>query len=148
MAEWQTVAEGVSFSDLKQLVADMELPKGTRVRVVMDTWADWAFDVAGAEWVFQPFVPEGLKIIDVYGENRQGVVDMEANSPWLVAVLAFIKAHWLVITIAGLILWAIVSFIRVMVQLPAPAQIPVWLILGAGIGIVALIALQSRGRSP
>ena len=46
---WRTVAEGTSLDELAQLVADMELPKGARVKVVMNTWAPWLFDMAGAE---------------------------------------------------------------------------------------------------
>ena len=144
MAQWQIVAEGVSLSDLEATVADMELTKGTQVRVVMDTWAPWVFDIAGAELVFKPFIPEGLDLIDVYGESGQGIVDMEADPAWLVATLAFIKAHWLAITIAGFILVAIISFIRVMIKLPAVAQIPIWLILGAAAGVFALIYVSGK----
>ena len=144
MAQWRIVAEGVSLSDLEATVADMELTKGTQIRVVMDTWAPWAFDIAGAELVFKPFIPEGLDLVDVYGEGGQGIVDMEADPAWLVAMLAFIKAHWLAITIAGFILVAIISFIRVMIKLPAVAQIPIWLILGAAAGVFALIYVSGK----
>ena len=144
MAQWVTVAEGVSFNELELLVADMELPKGTKMRVVMDTWADWLFDVAGAELVFQPFIPDGMDLIDVYGENGQGIVDMEADPAWLVAVWAFIKLHWVAIAIGLFILGLIVSFIRVMIKLPAAAQIPVALLIGVAIGVVGLTILATR----
>lgn len=144
MAQWQTVAEGLSIGDLKSVVGQMELPKGAKVRVVMDTWLSWAFDVAGAELVFRPFVPDGLELIDVYGESGQGIIDMEADPAWLLAVLAFIKAHWLAITIAGFALAAIISFITVMVKVPAIAQIPFWLIIGAAAGIIGLAVLSAR----
>ena len=146
MAQWVTVAEGISFGELEQVVADMELRKGTKIRVVMDTWASWAFDVAGAEWTFKPFVPDGLELIDVYGENGQGIVDMEADPAWLVATLAFIKAHWLAITIAGLALALIISFITVMVKVPAAAQIPIALLVGIAVGVVGLMALSAYTR--
>lgn len=146
MAQWETVAEGVSLADLEAVVADMELPKGTKMQVVMDLTLPlgWAFDIAGAELVFRPFVPEGMTLVDVYGEGSQGIVDMEADPAWLVAVLAFIKAHWLAITIAGFLLATIIAFITVMVKLPAVAQIPVWLIIGAAAGIVGLVILGAR----
>lgn len=144
MAQWETVAEGVNFTQLKAVVADMELPKGSKVRVVMDTWMPWAFDVAGAELVFRPFVPDGLDLIDVYGEAGQGIVDMEADPAWLVAMLAFIKAHWLAITIAGFVLAAIISFITVMVKVPAAAQIPIWLLVGGAIAIISLAVIGAR----
>lgn len=144
MAQWQIVAEGVSISDLESIIGEMELPKNTKVRIVMDTWASWAFDVAGAELVFKPFVPNGLDLVDVWGENGQGIVEMEADPAWLVAVLAFIKAHWLAITIAGLLLAAIITFIVVTVKLPAVAQIPIWLLVGAAAGILGLIYVSSK----
>jgi len=144
---WKTVAEGTNLWDLEQVVEDMELPKGTHVKVVMDTWASWAFDVAGAELAFKPFIPGGLELIDVYGERGKGIVEMEADPAWLVAVLAFMKAHWLAVTIAGFALYTIISFIRVMIKLPAVAQIPIWLILGAAAGIVGLTIIGAR-RAP
>jgi len=143
---WKTVAEGTNITNLQQVVEDMYLPKGAQVKVVMDTWAPWAFDVAGAEWAFKPFVPDGLELIDVYGQRNSGIVEMEADPAWLVAVLVFIKAHWLAVTIAGLALYTIISFIRVMVQLPSAAQIPVWLILGAAAGIIGLAVISARGQ--
>jgi len=144
MAQWQIVAQGTSIFDLESTIGQMELIKGTKVRVVMDTWASWAFDVAGAELVFQPFVPEGLDLIDVYGESGQGIIDMEADPAWLLAVVAFIKAHWIAITIAGFLLAAIISLITVMVKVPTIAQIPVVLIIGIAVGVVGLTLLASR----
>lgn len=148
MAEWITVAEGVSIGELRQTVANMELPKGTKMKVVMDVWADWLFDIAGAELVFQPFIPDGMDLIDVYGENGQGIVDMEADPAWLVATLVFIKAHWLAITIIGFVLAAIITFIRVMIKLPAAAQIPVALLVGVALGVVGIILLTTRKPAP
>ena len=146
--EWQTVAQGVSIWELEQTVADMYLPKGAKLRIVMDTWADWAFDIAGAELVFKPFIPEGLDLIDVYGENGQGIVDMEADPVWLAAALVFIKAHWLAITIAGFALATLISFIYVMVKVPAIVQIPFWLIVGAVAGVAGVLVLAARKPKP
>jgi len=148
MAEWQIVAEGTSIFDLESIIGQMELTKGTKVRVVMDTGVPWLFDTAGAELIFKPFVPDGLDLIDVYGESGQGIVDMEADPAWLLAVVAFIKAHWVAITIAGFLLAAIISFIVVMVKVPAAAQIPVALLVGVAIGVVGLIALSISSRKP
>ena len=143
---WQMVAEGVSIFELEQRVADMELPKGSKMRVIMDSPFWWVFDVAGAELVFRPFMPSGMDLIDVYGENGKGYVDMEADPAWLVATLAFIKAHWLAIIIAGFVLTAIVSFIRIMVEVvTAPSPIPAALIL---IGVVLLAMVATRKPIP
>ena len=141
---WKTVAEGTSISNLEQTIADMELRKGTRIRVVMDTWAPWVFDVAGAELVFKPFVPDGLDLVDVWGESGQGIVEMEADPARLVAVIVFIKAHWLAITLAGLALATIISFISIIIKVPTVAQIPIWLLIGAAAGIVGLVILSRR----
>ena len=148
MEEWQIVAEGTSIFDLESIIGQMELTKGMKVRVVMDTWVPWLFDTAGAELIFKPFVPDGLDLIDVYGESGQGIVDMEADPAWLLAVVAFIKAHWVAITIAGFLLAAIISFIVVMVKVPAAAQIPVALLVGVAIGVVGLIVLSISSRKP
>jgi len=131
---WQTVAEGKSLAELRPLVVDMELPKGTKVRAVFDLKLPlaWAFDMAGAELAFRALIPQGLKLIDVYGEGGKGIVDMEADPAWLAAALVFIKTHWVAIAIAGLLLPLIISFIRVSVDLVrAPAPIP-WLVAIVG----------------
>ena len=139
---WKKVAEGRSFTDLEELVSDMELPKGSKVRVVMDTSMPWLFDMAGAEWVFKPFVPEGLDLLDVYGEGNQGIVDMEADPAWLLAVLAFIKAHWLAIIISGFVLTVIVSFIRVMVEVvKAPTAFPAIAVI-IGVVLIGMVLMN------
>ncbi len=144
MAEWQVVAQGTSLFDLESTIGQMELTKGTKIRVVMDTWAPWAFDMGGAELIFKPFIPDGVDLIDVYGEGGQGIVEVEADPIWLVAMVAFIKAHWVAITIAGFILAAIISLITVMVKVPAVAAIPIMLIVGAALGVIGLTLLASR----
>ncbi len=140
---WKLAAQGVSFSELEQTIADMELPKGSKMRITMDTSMPWVFDMAGAEWAFKPFVPDGMDLIDVYGEGGQGIVEMEADPAWLLAALAFIKAHWLAITIAGFALALLVQFIWVMIELPAAALPPIWLLVGAA---VAVLVLGTRGQ--
>ena len=145
---WQTVAEGASITELKQLVSDMELPKGSKVRVVMNTPVPWLFDVAGAELAFRPFIPDGLDLIDVYGEDDKGIVDMEADPAWLIAVLAFIKAHWLAIIIAGFVLTVIVSFIRVMVEVATASSVfPAIYIIIAAVIVVGIL-LSRRKANP
>ncbi len=146
MAQWTTVAEGVSLFDLEQVVGDMELTKGTKIKVVIDLILPlgWAFDVAGAELIFQPFIPDGVDLIDVYGEGSQAIVDMEADPITLAGAILFLKAHWLAITIAGFALTAIIAFIVILVKFPVAAQVPVWLIIGAAAGIVLLTVAGSR----
>ena len=122
--EWITVAEGDSFFNLSRFTSDMELPKGTKVRVIMD-WRpplDKILDLAGMEHVFAPLVPQGLDLIDVYSEGGRGIVDMEADPAWLAPVLIWIGAHWSSIAItSGLVLAVLglaILWIRVLVLLP------------------------------
>ena len=140
---WRLVAEGASLAELTSTVGELKLPKGSKVRVIMDTWAAGAFDALGAELVFSPFIPDGLNLVDVWGEGGKGIVEMEADPAWLLAILAFIKAHWLAIIIAGFVLTVIVSFIRIMVEVvTAPTPIPAALII---IGVV-LLAMMAMGK--
>jgi len=144
---WVTVAEGTSFSELEQQVADMNLTKGTKIRVVMDTNYSWLFDLAGAELAVEPFIPDGVDLLDVYGEGGKGIVDMEADPIQLVPLLVAI-ATWGAITIAaGFVLYVIVSFIRVMVWGPAAEGIPIALIAGVAIGVIGLLYF-TRSRAP
>lgn len=144
---WETVAEGISIWDL-ETIGDFEMPKGTRMRIVMETPLSWLFDLAGAEWAFAPFVPDNMKLIDVWGESGQGIVELEVTGTWFLAALAFMKAHWLALTIAGFVVGTIVTFIVIMVKVPAVGRIPVWLILGAAGGILLLTYVGARGRAP
>ena len=143
---WKTVAEGPSIDQLTRTVGDTEYGKGVRMRIVMETSTPWLFDMAGAELVFGGVVPDGWDMVDVWGENGKGVVEIEADPAWLVATLAFMARHWLALTIAGFVIWAFVSFITIMVQVPAIAQIPFALLIGAGLGIVGLLLLQGKNK--
>jgi len=150
MAEWQVVAEGTNIWDLSSTVGELELPKGSRLKVVMDLKLPlgWAFDIAGAELIFKPFVPDGMELVDVYGEGSQGIVEMEADPAWLLAALVFIKAHWLAITITGLFLTAIIATIIVLVKISVAPALPIAAIaIGGGlalIGVLAAIAAKKR----
>lgn len=145
---WQTVAQASNLNELEALVEDLELPKGTRMRVIIDLKLPlgWAFDFVAAEWLAQGFVPSGMNLIDVWGEGSQGIIELESDPVWLVAALTFIKAHWLALTLAGFALWLIVSSIIITIKLPALLQAPFWLLAGAAIGIVGLTILSRRGK--
>jgi len=142
-SEWTVAAEGVSLTELAQVIADMELPKGTKMKVIMDLKfpLGWAFDIAGAELIFKPFIPEGVSVADVYGEGSTGIVELDIDPIRLAAILAFIKAHWLAITIAGLALTFLITFMVVMVKVPAAAAIPIAFIIGTAAGVVGLMAV-------
>lgn len=155
MAEWQIAAQGINIWDLEATVADMKLPKGSRIQVVMDLKLPlgWVFDVAGAELIFRPFIPDGTTLVDVYGEGSVGIVEMEVDPAWLLAVLAFIKAHWLAIVIAGFVLTAIIAMITVLVKIAVAPALPVAGIAIAGglavitiLGLAAITATRERKR--
>lgn len=146
MSQWETVAQGASFSEISSLVGEMELPKGTKMKVIMDLKLPlgWAFNFIAAEWILGPFVPDGMDLIDVYGEGSEGIVEMEADPAFLLVVLAFIKAHWLALVIAGFALALLVSFITIVVEVPAILQAPFWLLVGAALGITGLVLLARK----
>ncbi len=142
---WKTVAQGVSLDQMERLVENENYGKGVRMRIVMETSVDWLFDLAGAEHVFAGVVPDGWDMVDVWGEDGLGIVEIEADPAWLVATLAFMRVHWLALTIAGLAIWLFVSFITIMVKVPV-ALVPFALLVGAGLGVVGIILLQNKNR--
>ena len=146
---WQTVAEGTSIQELSQTVADMKLAKGTKLKAVIDTPFEWVFDFIAAEWAFEQVLPDDVKVLDVYGEDGQGIVDMEITGTFLTPILLFIRAHWASILIATFVLGTIVTFIRILMKVPIPAGMD-WLIIGgAALGIVGLLVLvNQKARSP
>lgn len=152
MAQWEKVAEGVGIFDLHSVVGEVELTKGTQMKVTMDLKVPVGgmFNWAVADWLAQRFVPDGMVFVDAYGEGSEGVIEMEADPAWLLAVVAFIEAHWVALTIAGFALWLIISLITISVkvppvaQIPSVAQIPFWLLAGAAIGVVGIIVLGRR----
>lgn len=145
---WIIAAQGTSFSDLKETIQDMELPKGTRMKVVMDLKAPVgeSFNWAVSDWLAEKFVPDGMKFIDAYGEGSQGTIEMESDPAFLLAVLAFIKAHWLFLIIAGFLLWFIISLINVLINIPELLRIPTLLLVGIGIATVGFLVLATRKR--
>ncbi len=99
--------------------------------------------------IFKPFIPDGVALIDVYGEGSQGIVEMEADPAWLLAVLAFIKAHWLAITIAGFVLTAIIASIIVLVKIAVAPALPIAAIaIGGGLALIGILAALSMKKPP
>ena len=138
MAQWQVVAEGMNIWNLESTIGELQLPKGSKMQIVLNLKMPlgWAFDVAGAELIFRPFIPEGMDLVDVYGEGSQAFIDLEADPAWLLAVLAFIKAHWLAIIIAGFVLTTIIASIIILVKIAVAPALPV-----AAIAIIGALVL-------
>ncbi len=144
---WVKVAEGTNFTDLQSLIADQELTKGTKLRCVIETnlpGAAVAFDIA-PNWGWP--APEGMFVVDIWGEGgilgSTGVVELESDPAWFAAVLAFMKAHWVAIVIASVVLGAIVIGITVfMLESEAIVDIVKWV----AIGVVALSGVYLVSR--
>jgi hypothetical protein len=147
-SEWTEAARGTNIWDLESTIGDMHLPKGSRIKVVMDLKLPlgWAFDAAGAELIFKPFTPDGTKVVDVYGEGSQGIVELEADPVWLLALLAFIEAHWIEILIAGFVLTAIIMSIIILVKVAVAPSLPVAAIAIIGALAIGGIMLARRGK--
>lgn len=149
MAAWQQVAQAANIWDLESAVGELELPKGSKLKVVMDLKLplDWLFDIGGIELIFKPFIPDGMDLIDVYGEEGRGIVEMEADPAWLIAVLTFMKAHWLSIVISGFVLTTIIASIIVLVKIGVAPALPIAAIaIGGGLALIGILAIVSRQR--
>lgn len=116
----QTLFNVGSFGE----IFDLSFPEGTTLKagspfiIEMDIkfLLAKAFDVAGAELVFKPFIPEGLRLVDVRSSGFSTVVvEMEVEdaaalgqgdtaqmgiAPLLIAALGFIATNWLGISLA------------------------------------------------
>lgn len=159
---WELVAEGTSFSTLQALVGDRQLPKGTRARVVMELQPSWwatAFNVAGAEALFRPQVPAGMDLVDVYGTDGYGVVEMEADPaflmPFLAAVIpwAGIIITTLVVTAAlAIIVWRVQVFVEVAAPIvaPTPGAKMAWatVALVGAVAVGGIVLLKYLGVEP
>ena len=85
-------------------------------------------------------------MIDVWGEGSQGIVELEADPITLALAIAFLKAHWLFITIAGVMLYAIVTAIIIQVKIAQAPALPIAAIaLIGGLALVGLVIYQRRG---
>ena len=142
---WIKAAEGTSFYNLSEIMGDMSLPAGTKMKVIMDVDGfDWLFDSAGAELAFKPFMPSGMKLLDVYGQNGQGIVDMEVTDTRYSGIAALPALPWTAIVIGTIALITLVSLIVIMIKVPAVAAIPGTLIVGVALGVIGLIVLGNK----
>lgn len=144
---WVTVAEGAALDRLTPVVSDFELGKGVPVRAVIDLRMPlgFLFNVAGVEHLFQARVPEGLVVTDVYGEGSKAIIEMESDPVWLLAALAFLRAHWLSLMIGGLTLVSLIAFMRIEVPeefIRGAAEVTKW----GAIALIALVAIILLGR--
>lgn len=148
---WKVVAQGNSLNQLAATVGNFELKKGVPIRFEMNLNMPVAFlfDVAGAEHLFHI---DGVDINDVYGEGwSKAVVEATSDPVWLVALIAFVKAHWVAILIGGFILLALVSFITVSANIPEiiPPLVDwtMWIVIGLAV-VLGYKLLSEREKAP
>ena len=154
---WELVAQG-PLANMQLLVANRELTKGTRARLVLelDQWYYApVFNLAGMEQAFKDRVPPGMFIVDVSGEwfdvsgGRQGYayIDMEADPAWLAPLVVFIPTFQTILVVGGVITVAIILnsivrearlFVETVVP-PGPARDILGLIVVAGVGLALVI---------
>ena len=158
MTAWQTVAEGLSFDDLETLIKDQVLPPGSKIKIEMDTNFPSYFDAPWAEAQFKQsgFIPSGTTLMDVWGVGAiwpwskgkayaELIVNEDAVSAQasrisiapviLFGVLATIAKWGLIILVAGFVIAALVSFIRISVKVTKTVEEAApWLIWAVLIG--------------
>lgn len=103
--EFFQIATADSFEELAEIMPNLGIPKGKRVRVVMQLNAPVApaFDLPGAELIFEAVMPEGLTLVDVWGEGwSTAVVEMEADPAWLVPIGSYLAIHWVALALAAI----------------------------------------------
>lgn len=137
--EYFTVATANSFEELKEIMPRLEVPKGERVRFVMELNLPVAplFDLAGAEFIFEAVMPEGLTLIDVYGEGwRTAVIECEADPVWLPAVGAFLLLHWKALSLLAIGIMLALGFLILTIRVDVTKAVEVapevlkWLAIG------------------
>ena len=129
---FKVVAQGKALDELAATVGNFELKKGTKIRFEMDLNMPVAFlfNVAGIEHLFSI---DGVDVTDVRGEGwSTAIVESVADPVWLFGAIAFIKAHWVAIAIGGIILYALVSFLRMLVDIVPDSDFLKWIVLGVG----------------
>lgn len=130
---WVKVAQGTSPDKLRALIGDRELPRDTLVKWELDFKIPGIarlLDLWGAEAIFRPFVPPGLELVDVCERGGKGIVDMKVSGTWLLAIVAFVKAHWLAIVIGGFLITLAVRLITMFIQIIE--QVFPWVLLVVG----------------
>lgn len=146
MAEWVNVAEGTTFSNLKQLVGDRELPKGTPVEVRMNVGSTVArlFDLWGAEYAFS--APPGMDRGDVHSDGSYGVVELTSDPAWISDMVNYIIGFWWDVALSGIkLVWSLVKIvIRAFIDI---AEEAIWKLIvwpSVVIGGVFILAMMAR----
>ena len=144
---WTVAAKGTSFSDLSATIQDLELPKGTKMKVVIDLTVPVGgmFNWAVADWIAEKATPDGMIFVDAYGDGSQGIVEMKSDPAFLLAVLAFIKAHWVALVIAGFFLYLIIKLIQVLIEVAVKFP-DIWIPIAIGLALLGVYYLTKKKK--
>jgi len=99
------VARAKNFDELVEVIPDITLPKGDPLRIVLELNLPVAkaFDLPGAELIFEPVMPEGLILEDVYGVGAwKVVIDCRVDPVGLPAVAAWLAANWKILALLAI----------------------------------------------
>jgi hypothetical protein len=107
MSDYALIAHADSFDGLNDVLAQNpgSLNSGDKVRFVMqlNTPVAPAFNLAGAELIFDAVMPPGLILDDVRGDGWNTVIiDAHATSPQFAAVGAWLLANWVWVTLGAI----------------------------------------------
>ena len=159
MAKWKEVSRSTNILGIRSTIGDLELRPGDKMRIIMELKVPmgWLFDVGGIELIMQPFVPDGMNLVDVYGEGSEAYVDMEVPSInndfriagsvgflgiGLVAALAFLKVHWVALAILGVAITTILAVIIILIKIAIAPALPIATMAIAGAVVLGIIVLN------
>ena len=151
---WETIAEGDSLETLRT-VRSRKLAKGTRVRFTMTTraWAGIptarAFDLPGAELIFRPVMPEGMRLLDVHSPDDRELVVVEAEvitNPAVTtsAIVAFVAANWFRLSLVAIGITVALGFLVTSIRIDAEVIPHMWAMLLIAVVIIAVVFILAR----
>lgn len=157
LEEFYTVAEAGSFEELKEIMPDLVIPKGERVRFVMELNQPVApaFNMPGAELLFRAVIPEGLTLIDVRGEGwTTAIVECESDPIHLAAIGAFLLLHWKALALIAIGITLALGFLILSIRVDATKAVEAipeaakWVAIGlfgaAALGLTYLAIKKRR----
>lgn len=142
---WEVLAQG-SFEEFQAYEPQINLPKGTKMRLEIDT-SPWPVaplaNLWGAEWVAQKLLDDsGAEVKDVYGQGwTKVIVDMEADPVWVPFVIIAIAS---ILVIAGLAY--LIKEIRLLAEKVTPVVLGTTVVIVAGIAALGFLAYAISRR--
>ena len=147
---WKTLAQADSLEALgEDVIDDFELPHGTKVRWVLDlnVPVGYAFSLPGAEYLFRPMMPEGIELTDVRTNGHWGaIIEGDVDPAWLIAALAFVRVHWLAISLIaiglGFVLAEIIKAVRFDGDFESPLASFSEILKWGAIGLIGVMGIK------